>query len=134
MLRIKPVLLLLTLTLFGCHKDVVNKEPVFDKFDSTDKEYKDKLAEKIKTDADISCYFNRLLKIDHKDYMEVSFEGDDYKAIGFVIIKDWKNLEGIKKAKGMVYGGAELNGLQVEIIPDSKGAILVYKDLDWIID
>ena len=134
MLRIKPIVLLLVFSLFGCHKDVVNQEPVFDKFEPTDKEYKDKLAEKIKTDADISCYFNQILKIDNKDYMEISFEGHDYKAIGFVIIKDWKKLEGIRKAQGLGYRYAELNGLQVKIIPDSKGAILVYKDLDWIID
>jgi hypothetical protein len=66
--------------------------------------------------------------------MEISFEGDDFKAIGFVLVKDWKKIEGIKQANGGGYRYAELSGLQLKIIPNPEGAILVYKNLGSIID
>lgn len=134
MLRIKPVVLILSLSLFGCHSDVVNKEVVFDKFPPQSKEYKDKLAEKINLNDNVSYYFNHLFKKDDQNYMEISVEGNDFKAVGFVLINDWKNIEGIKDANGGGYNYAELKGLQLKVIPNTKGADLVYKDLDWIID
>ncbi|MEO5777541.1 MAG: hypothetical protein ABIQ27_11590 [Flavobacterium sp.] len=111
-----------------------NKEPVFDTFKPEAKEYKDKLAEKIKANDNVSYYFNRLFKKDNADYMEISVEGKDFKAVAFVFINNWKNIEGIKDANGGGYNGAELKGLQLVVIPNYEGADLVYKDLESIID
>lgn len=134
MLRIKLIALVFCFTLLSCHNIVGNQEPLFDKFKPESKEYKDKLAEKIKTNDDVSFYFNHLFKRDNKDYMQISVEGNYFKAVGFVLVNNWKKIEGIKDANGGGYNGAELMGLQLDIIPNPEGAILVYKDLDWIID
>lgn len=134
MLRIKLIALIFCFFLLSCHNIVGNKEPVFDKFQPTAKEYKDKLAEKIKANDGVSFYFNRLFKKDNKDYMQISVEGNDFKAVGFALVNNWKNIEGLKDANGGGYNGAELMGLQLDIIPNPEGAILVYKNLDWIFD
>ena len=134
MLRINLIALVFCFTLVSCHNIVGNKNPIFDKFKPESKEYKDKLAEKIKENPnDIDYYLNNYHIINNNEYLEFNVEGNDFKAIGFVLVKDWKKMQLIKKNKAAGYCGAEF-GLQLDVISNPDGAILVYKDLDWIID
>ena len=134
MLRIKLIALVFCLSLLSCHNILSNKEPVFDKFKPESKEYKDKLAEKIQANPDdIDYYLNDYHVINNSEYLEFAVEGNDFKAIGFVLVKDWKKMQLIKKNKANGYCGAEFS-LQLKIVPNPEGAILVYKDLNWFID
>lgn len=131
---IKPLLSIFFLALLGCHNIVGNKELVFDKFEPTAKEYKDKLAEKILANPDdVDYYLKNYHVINKAEYLEVSVEGTDFKGIGFVLVKDWKKMQHIRTNKAAGYCGAEFS-FKLDIIPNPEGAILVYKDLNWFID
>lgn len=134
MLRTKPILLILLLSLIGCQGDVLNNEPVFDTFKPDSKEYKDKLAEKINDHPDdVVYYLKNYHLIDHNEYLEFDVQGTDFKAIGFVLVKDWKKMSLIRKNKANGYAGAEFS-LKLDVEQNPNGAILVYKDLNYIID
>jgi hypothetical protein len=120
--------------LFGCRYDVINKEPVFDNFKPESKEYKNKLAEKINNNPDdIAYYLKDYHLINDKEYLEFDVEGTDFKGTGLVLVKDWQKMQLIRKNKGNGYCGAEFS-LQLNVIPNPEGAVLIYKDLNWIID
>ena len=72
---------------------------------------------------------------DGLQYLHVFIQGDGLCAKGIVTIKKWDDkLEGIHKAKGMGYSGAELTNLKFDIYQDSSKTELIYQNLDGIVD
>lgn len=136
MLPIKNTLFLLVFCLIlGCQHKAKNRELVFETYQPTTKEYKNKLAEKIKENPkDIIYYFKRCFQQNKKDYIEIEVNGSDFDANGFVLLNNWNKLEALKKNNGKGYNGAVLDGLQLEVKLNPEGAILIYKDLEKIID
>jgi len=138
MLRIKMVFsFLLFLTLISCsYIPVVNKEPVFTNFKPESKEYRNKLAEIIRSNQDDLTYvFERYIQKNGSDYLEIKVYGDDIAATAMVLVEQKGNsVDEIVEKKGVSYRGAELFGLELDVIDTPNGATFVYKDLDFIID
>jgi hypothetical protein len=63
------------------------------------------------------------------DYILVNIQNDSLCATGMIRVKDWNKLEGIKRAKGVSYKGAELMGLSFEVTKDSAGTEFVYNTI-----
>ena len=138
MLRTKMVFsFLLFLTLISCsYIPVVNKEPVFTNFKPESKEYRNKLAEIIRSNPDDLTYvFEKYQHTNGFDFLEIKVYGDAIAATAMVLVEQKGNsVDGIIEKKGMSYNGAELYGLKLDVIDTPKGATFVYKDLDFIID
>jgi len=138
MLRTKMVFsFLLFLTLISCsYIPVVNKEPVFTNFKPESKEYRNKLAEIIRSNPDDLTYvFEKYQHTNGFDFLEIKVYGDAIAATAMVLVEQKGNsVDGIIEKKGVSYGGAELYGLELEVIDAPNGATFVYKDLDFIID
>lgn len=138
MLRIKfrISVLVLCLTLVGCNYNVVNKEPIFNNYKPESKEYKNKLAEIIRSNPDDLTYiFERYIHKNGADYLEIRINGEDTSATALVLVKERrKGVDGIIEKKGIAYGGAELYGLKLDVVDNPSGAIFLYKELDFIID
>lgn len=134
MFRIKAIVLLLCLC--GCHSDVVNKEPVFNDFKPESKEYKDKLAEIIRSNpSNLTYIFESYVNKNGQDYLKVKVNGNDISATALVLVKERrKEVTGIIEKKGMAYGGAELYGLKLNVLDNPSGAEFIYKKLSFIID
>jgi hypothetical protein len=108
---------------------------LFNKFPPTSKEYKNELAKRIKSHPEQMTYiFDSYFQENGREYLQVQVEGGDFKAKGLILVNSWHKLEGIKRTKGQSYSGAELKGLQLNIIPSAWGADLIYKDLEEIVD
>ena len=108
---------------------------VFKQFSPTTKEYKNELAAKLKSNpTELHYTFNKLVEKDGKEYLDIEVKGDDFKAIGHVLVNNWRKLEGIKRTKGQSYSGAELRGLKLDIEEHSSGANLIYNDVEKIVD
>ncbi|WP_284652046.1 hypothetical protein [Flavobacterium terrisoli] len=125
-------LCLIAITSCNSYSITDNKEPIFNNYKPDSKEYKNKLAEKIQSNPDNLTYiFERYIDATH---IEVLISGTDFSAKGLVQVKDWKGIEGIKEAEGGGYSGAELKGLQLDIIGNPSGAQLIFTKIDYIID
>ena len=128
---------LLFLTLISCsYIPVVNKEPVFTNFKPQSKEYRNKLAEIIRSNPDDLTYvFEKYQYTNGFDFLEIKVYGDDIAATAMVLVEQKGNsVDEIIEKKGVSYGGAELFGLELDVIDTPNGAKFVYKDLDFIID
>ena len=114
-----------------------NTNPVFDKFSPNEKEYKDELVRQLKSvdNSKLSYWLDKYQEDDGLQYLHVFIQGDGLCAKGIVTIKKWDDkLEGIHKAKGMGYSGAELTNLKFDIYQDSSKTELIYQNLDGIVD
>ena len=135
MLQIKSFVIISFFVCFliACDANIaVNKEPVFNNFKPESKEYRDKLAEKIKAHQDELVYvFEKYID---DTTIEIIVSGNDFAANCFVKVYNWQGIEGIQQAKGGGYGGAELYGLKLYAQNNRLGAIYIYKKLDFIID
>lgn len=132
MLRINILIpILICCFIWGCQNKAFNKELVFKTYSSTSKEYKNKLAEKISQNKEITYTFEQYI---NDQSIQVVASGEDFEAKCMVTVKNWIGIEGIREAKGGGYRYAELYGLKLDVIDDPSGAIFVYKDVDFIID
>ena len=128
---------LLSLTVSCDRPQCKNTNPVFDKFSPDEKEYKDELVKQLKVvdNSKLSYWLDKYQEDDSLQYLHVFIQGDGLCAKGIVTIKKLDDkLEGIQKAKGMGYSGAELTNLKFDIYQDSTKTELVYKSLDGIVD
>lgn len=135
MLQIKAKLLAIIVCCFliACDAHISeNKEPVFNNFKPESKEYRNKLAEKLVNSKEELVYVFQNYIDDNT--IEIIVSGESFAANCFVKVNDWKNMQGIRQAKGGGYRHAELMDFKVHIIPNPKGAIFVFKDLGRIID
>jgi hypothetical protein len=70
----------------------VNKEPVFTNFKPESKEYRNKLAEIIRSNQDDLTYvFERYIQKNGSDYLEIKVYGDDIAATAMVLVEQKGN-------------------------------------------
>ncbi|MFA6082826.1 hypothetical protein [Mucilaginibacter sp.] len=129
------IVLLFALISTSCVKPS-NKNKIFAGFDPSSKQYKQELARQVtgKNARDMTFIFNQLVKIEGRDYLDISISAKDMQARGFVLVNNWAKLEGLKRTWGKGYGGAELRNLKLEIDNSTTGPTLIYKDLEKIVD
>lgn len=131
------ILSALIVGLSSCDRSICkNQDPVFDRSSYDSQEYKQELADHIgKIGMDnLHYWFDAYVQQNGNDYILVNIQNDSLCATGMIRMKDWNKLEGIKRAKGVSYKGAELKGLSFEVTKDPAGTEFVYKTLDRIID
>jgi hypothetical protein len=116
--------------------NISNKKDVFADLDPASKKYKQELARQIQnTDGnELTFTLNQYLKIEGKDYLDISINGKDIHAKSLILVNNWNKLEGIKQTKGVGYSGAELKNLQLSIINVDTEPTFIYKDLDKVVD
>lgn len=68
------------------------------------------------------------------EFITVNIQGEGLCALGLIQVKDWNNLEEIKKTKGVSYNGAELKGLTFDMITNGESIDFIYKNLESIVD
>jgi hypothetical protein len=108
---------------------------IFTKSSPTSLEYKNELAEKLKSNSNAFAYtFNKYLQQNDKEYLDIKVKSNEFEATLFVLVNNWNKIEGIQRTKGLGYSGAELKGLQLDIQQTDSGAVFIYKDLERIID
>ena len=138
MLRTKILIsFLFCLKLISCsYIPVVNKEPIFNNYKPESKEYRNKLAGIIRSNSnDLTYVFERYIQKNGSDYLEIKVYGDEIAAAAMVLVEQKRNgVNGIIEKKGVSYSGAELYGLELDIIDTPNGATFVFNDLDFIID
>jgi hypothetical protein len=66
--------------------------------------------------------------------LNIQVQGDELDASGVVLVNNWTKLEGLKKTLGIGYRGAELKNLKMDITYQDSEPVLIYKDIDKIID
>jgi len=121
----------------SCNNKEVKENPVFATHLPETKQYKDEVVKQLAS-ADKSkliYYFDSYEEIDGKNYLHVSIEGDNLKAIVPMLVKEWDlTLQPIKEFKGKGYGGGELVNLKYEIVQDSTTTEFVYVSATEILD
>lgn len=132
----KIILISLIISFTACNSsNDTTSNVVFDKFSPTTKEYKNELATKLKSEPKGLLYtFNKYFASNGQELLDITIKGKDFEATGLVLVKNWNKLEGIKRTKGQGYSGAELRGLQIDIQDNPSGAVLVYQDVEKIVD
>ena len=120
--------------LLSCN-NASNTNKIFVGFDANSIQYKQELAKQIAANGDNLTYtFNKYLVINKQPYLDITVSGNNINAKGLVLVNNWNKLEGIKRTKGEGYTGAELDDLKLDIVKSNSGPVLIYKDLDWIVD
>jgi len=133
--------LLKTVTIFSVSIFIVscdrpeckNINPVFDKYSPETREYKNELVKHLKRidNSKLSYWLDKYQEDDSLQYLHVFIQGDGLCAKGVVTVNKWDDkLEGIHKAKGKGYSGAELTNLKI----DSTNTELIYQSIDAIVD
>lgn len=113
-----------------------NTNPVFDRYSSSDIEYKTELAKQIQTIGinNLDYWFDDYLEKNEREYILVYIQGKGLCAKGEILMEEWNKLEGIRKTRGKGYRGAKLKGLELDIRKDSTIVELVYKNVAGIVD
>lgn len=134
---VTPLLFSCFLMAISCNNAEVKENPVFATHLPETKQYKDEVVRQLAS-ADKSklfYYFDSYEEIDGKNYLNVSIEGDNLKAIVPMLVKEWDlTLQPIKEFKGKGYGGGELVNLKYEIVQDSTTTEFVYVSATEILD
>ena len=126
---------LLVFIQYSCNH-ATNRNAIFTNFDPSSTVYKSELIKQIATrkPQDLTFTFNKCLTIAGKDYLAVNVKGDAMEASGLILVNTWNKLENLKRTKGIGYSGAKLKNLVLDVDYDDGQPILVYKDMDKIID
>ena len=66
--------------------------------------------------------------------MIVHIQNSKLCALGKIHLNHWDGIEGIRRSGGAGWSGAELKGLEFEIIEDSTGVKFIYKKVESVID
>ncbi|MEO6499921.1 MAG: hypothetical protein ABIN95_12935 [Mucilaginibacter sp.] len=98
--------------------------------------YKRELAKQIESNNNggLTYIFNKYVKIEGKDYLDIIIRGDEIEAKGLILVKNWHKLENLKRTGGKGYSGAELRNLELDIIDRDAEPVFIYKDLEEIVD
>lgn len=132
-------ILLSSLTLLSaCDKpncEVTN--PIFAQYSPESIEYQDELVRLLEESnpEKLSYWFDEYVVLEGQEYLKVSVRGSEICAEGILAVEKWDDkIKGIKRTRGESYRGAELRGLTFNIEYDTGNPILVYNNLDRIID
>ena len=116
--------------------ECTNTNPVFDANLPDSNEYKAELAAKLdKNSDDLTYWFDRYEEKDGRQYIQTFVQGDSLCAKAVILLQNPdEKLDGIIKAKGGGYHGAELDGLEFATVTQAGETIFVYKNLNRILD
>lgn len=112
-----------------------NTNPVFDKFVPESNEYKQELSKQIGVIGfeNLDYWFDRYLKINSKEYIEVYVQNDSICAKAIVEVRDWSKIEGLRKENNG-YSGVKLKGLRMRIEHVGNEVDFIYEGIDKIED
>ena len=112
-----------------------NSNAIFRTSNSDTKEYKSELAKQIRSKGaqNLSYRYDRYVKRGSEEYIVVNVEGKDLCATAEIQVFDWTKISGMRREISG-YRGAELAGLEFEIVEDSTGVDFVYTDVDSVVD
>lgn len=129
------IVIISILLFLGCDRPQCrNTNPVFDKFTPGSREYRAELVSQLRK-ADphrLNYWMDDVQIINSKRYLEVHVQGGDLCAKALLDIGDWK--KELSPGSMIGYKGAELTGLQYEVINDSTGPWLRMVKVERIID
>lgn len=127
----------LIIALASCDRaNCKNTNPVFDSNSINSKAYKKELMKEVERVGieNLFYWFSSYSKQNEHEYITVYVQGDNLCAQALLLVKDWKNIEGIKRTQGKSYRGSELKGLIFDIVTQGDSITFIYKDLKRIID
>jgi len=135
-LKATALMTLWIMTVVSCGKpDCVNTNQIFNEYISDQIEYKNEIVKLMESDNEkIEFWFERYLKGDKGEFIEIQISTDKFCANAFVRVNDWTKMEGIRKTQGLGYEGAELIGLKFTLESDSIDTYFLYNDIEKIID
>jgi hypothetical protein len=112
-----------------------NTNPIFDKFSPESSEYKLELSKQIQSVGfeNLDYWFDKYLKINDKEYIEINVQNDSLCAKATVEVKNWSKIEGLRKEING-YRGAKLNGLRMRIERVGNKVDFIYEDIANIED
>ena len=113
-----------------------NTNTVFNQFAPETEEYKTELAKQLTLQkaSDLTFWFDSFQSHHNKEYILVNIQGEQLCAKGWLLVTDWKTLQGIKETRGVGYHGAELIGLKIDIKKDSVSTELIAMSVERIVD
>lgn len=138
-MKAKSILILSTLLIFlaSCDRpDCKNTNSVFDSNGLETNVYKQELAQEIDRIGknNLTYWLSSYTEQNEKEFITVNIQGDGLCAKGLLQVNDWKNIEGIKRTKGVSYIGAQLKGLTFDIITNGESIDFIYKSIERIVD
>ena len=113
-----------------------NKNSIFNTNEVASNEYKKELVKELQRVGieKVRYWLKNYIKEDGNEYILVNIQGEGLCTEGLIKMNHWKNIEGIKKAKGKSYIGAELRGLTFDIKSSENNIEFIYKNTAEIID
>jgi hypothetical protein len=113
-----------------------NTNPIFDQYTPGTDPYKTELARQINRigEKNLNYWFDSYQERSGQTFITLYVQGKDLCAVQEVLVNDWTGIEGIKRAKGMGYRGAELRGLRISTIQNPGQTTFLYRDLSCVID
>lgn len=126
----------IALLLPSCNmRECRTNNPVFANFSPDSREYRNELAKQIQDigPGNLSYWHDHYLKRDGDEYIVVQIQGDGLCAKGEIQVNDWTKMGGLRKEPSG-YSGAELVGLDFEIVPNPSGDKFLFKNVNRIID
>lgn len=138
-MKTNPLLILTAFLIFlgSCGRpDCKNTNSVFESNDIESKVYKKELAKEIKRIGknNLTYWLSSYSVQNEQEFITVNIQGEGLCAKGLLQVNDWKNMEGIKRTKGVSYKGAQLKGLTFEILTNGESIDFIYKSIEGIVD
>jgi hypothetical protein len=138
-MKVKSILILSTLIIFlaSCDRpDCKNTNSVFDSNGLETNVYKQELIQEMDRigKSNLTYWLSSYTEQNEKEFITVNIQGDGLCAKGLLQVNDWKNIEGIKRTKGVSYRGAQLKGLTFDIITNGESIDFIYNSIERIVD
>ncbi len=135
----QTILFLSTFLIFfgSCDRpDCKNTNSVFDSNSIETNDYKQELVKEMDRvgKENLTYWLSNYTEKDGKEFIAVNIQGDELCAKGLIQVNDWKNIEEIKRTKGVSYNGAQLKGLTFDIITNGESINFIYKNIESIVD
>jgi len=138
-MKTKSILILSILLIFlgSCNKpDCENTNSIFDSNRVESNTYKKELIKEMDRvgKENLTYWLSSYTEQNGKEFISINIQGDGLCAKGLLQVNDWKNIEGIKRTKGVSYNGAELKSLTFDIITNGESIDFIYKNIESIED
>lgn len=113
-----------------------NKNSIFNTNEVTSNEYKKELIKELQRveKEGVTYWLKSYVEKSGNEYILVNIQGNGLCAEGLLKVNNWTNIEGIRKAKGKSYIGAELKDLTFDIKYSENNIEFIYKNVAQIID
>ena len=113
-----------------------NSNPIFDDHHIESDQYKKELIKEIDRigKENLSYWLADYSEQNGQEYITVHIQGEGLCAKGFIHVREWKNMKGIKTSKGKGYHGAKLKDFDFDVITESESISFEFKSLGSIID